>query len=178
MVSEHQFLRLFAEHKPHLRAFAHALTLQAGEADDLLQDACVQMWQKLGQLNAEGDFRAWACSFLRFNAMNRRRKSSRSPVSFSAEFVDQLAAENEAEADLADAERTALHGCLEELTPLQQGLVRQYYAKAEVTVADLSKELQRPAAGLYKTLQRVREVLRTCIGSRLRKEGYSHSLTN
>ncbi|MEI7822119.1 MAG: sigma-70 family RNA polymerase sigma factor [Verrucomicrobiota bacterium] len=178
MVSEHQFLRLFAEHKPHLRAFAHALTLQAGEADDLLQDACVQMWQKLGQLKVEADFRAWACSFLRFNAMNRRRKNSRSPVSFSAEFVDQLAAENEAEADLADAERTALQGCLEELTPMQQGLVRQYYAKADVTIADLSNELQRPAAGLYKTLQRVREALRACIGARLREEGYSHSLTS
>ena len=103
---------------------------------------------------------------------------SRSQVSFSAEFVDQLAAENEAEADLADAERTALQGCLEELTPMQQGLVRQYYAKAEVTIADLSKELQRPAAGLYKTLQRVREALRACIGARLRHEGFSHSLTN
>jgi len=178
MVSEHQFLRLFAEHKPHLRAFAHALTLQAGEADDLLQDACVQMWQKLGQLKGEGDFRAWACSFLRFNAMNRRRRNHRNPVSLSMDFIDQLADENEAEADLADAERRALEGCMEGLPPIQKDLVRQYYANADVTIADLSKELQRPAAGLYKTLQRVRETLRACIGVRLKNEGYSHSLAN
>jgi RNA polymerase sigma-70 factor (ECF subfamily) len=167
MIKEHQFVRLFVRHEAELRAFAMTLLPRPADADDAVQDACVAMWQRIGELEEEKAFRSWAYTFVRFTALNKARKLQRSPLVFREEVVDLLADEGERDAERAGDVLQALAVCLEKLPEGQKDLVRRYYQSATVRMADVAESLQRNVAGLYKALGRTREALRVCIEQRL-----------
>lgn len=173
MVTEEQFIGLFVRHEGELRAFALTLIPQRAEADDLLQEACIAMWRKIDTLENEDAYRSWAYSYVRFTALNRRRKQNRSPLVFSDDLVNLMANEGEEESELAAAELETLTGCLEKLSGKQRDLISRYYASRETTVADLSAETGRSPAGIYKALERTRDVLRICIEGGLRETGFT-----
>lgn len=172
MVTEEQFIGLFVRHEAELKAFALTLMLQPAEADDLMQEACIAMWRKIDTLENEKSYRSWAYSYLRFTALNRRRKQHRSPLVFSDQMIELMATEAAEECDLANAELDSLAGCLEKLNTQQRDLISRYYATRDMTVAELSAELGRPAAGIYKALERTRHTLRICIEGGLRASGF------
>lgn len=175
MIREQQFIRLFVRHEAELRAFAMTLLPRAADAEDVVQDACVAMWERIGDLRDERAFRSWAYTFVRFTALNKIRKRQRSPLVFCEELVELLADEGESEAERARAEFQALSVCLEKLPEGQRDLVRRYYGSARVRMAEVARVLQRNAAGLYKALERTREVLKLCIEQQLAREGFEET---
>ncbi|MDG0995022.1 MAG: sigma-70 family RNA polymerase sigma factor [Akkermansiaceae bacterium] len=178
MIKEEQFLRLFVRHERELRGFAMTLLPNVVDAEDVVQDACVAMWQKIGDLQDESVFRPWAYSFVRFTALNKARKRNRSPLVFSEVLVNTLASESESEADLAQAEFDALQTCLKKLPTHQRDVVLQYYHSASAGMAEIASSLQKNVEALYKILQRAREALRLCIERQLTREGFNISAKN
>ncbi len=172
MISEEQFIRLFVSHEGELRAFAFTLMPCPADAEDVVQDACVAMWQRIGDLESAESFRPWAYSFIRFTALNRIRKLKRSPLQFCGELVEILAEEGRAEAERANAEMRALSACLEKLPEVQGEIIRRYYTSATTRMADVADALSRNAAGLYKSLERTRELLKLCISRTLAEQGF------
>lgn len=88
MIREEQFVRLFVSHEGELRAFALTLMPCPADAEDVMQEACVAMWQRIGDLEKKQSFRPWAYTFVRFTALNRIRKRNRSPLMFSGELME------------------------------------------------------------------------------------------
>lgn len=172
MIDEKQFIRFFVRYETELRGFAMTLMPCSADAEDVLQEACVAMWSRIKDLEDEDSFRPWAYTFVRFTALNRIRKRNRSPLFFSEETVELLAAEGAADAERADAELHALTQCLEKLPAAQMDLIRRYYASAKVCMADVAEVLHKNTAGLYKALERSRDALRVCIERRMTDEGY------
>ncbi|HKK18297.1 MAG TPA: sigma-70 family RNA polymerase sigma factor [Opitutales bacterium] len=172
MISETQFIGLFLHHEAELRAFAMSLLPQRADAEEVLQEACVAMWKRIGDLRDEEAFRAWAYTFVRFTALNKVRRQQRRGWVFSEELTELLAEEGEAEAARARAELDALTHCLETLPSKQRDIVKRYYASSRVRMADLARKLERNVAGLYKAMERTRDALRVCIEQRLKKEGF------
>ena len=173
MIKEEQFVRLFVRHERELRGFAMTLFPSAADAEDVVQDACVAMWQKIGDLEGEEVFRAWAYSFVRFTALNKLRKQKRSPLVFSEELVEMLASESEAEGekDMAQLEFKALVTCLEKLPASQRDIVQRYYMSANEGMAIIANKLHRNVEGLYKILQRARGALKICIERQFDQDG-------
>ncbi|MFT5905068.1 MAG: RNA polymerase sigma-70 factor (ECF subfamily) [Cryomorphaceae bacterium] len=172
MIKEEQFVRLFVRHERELRGFAMTLFPSLADAEDVVQDACVAMWQKIDDLEGEEVFRAWAYSFVRFTALNKIRKRNRNPLVFSEELVEILASECEAEADHAKVESDALITCLEKLPKNQRDIVQRYYISADEDMAEIANKLQRNIEGLYKILQRARAALRLCIERQLKLDEF------
>ncbi len=175
MILEQQFVRLFVRHEAELRAFALTLLPCPADAEDVIQDACVAMWQRIGELECEKAFRSWAYTFVRFTALNKIRKSQRSPLVYCEELAELLAIEGESEAERAHAEFRALVACVEALPDRQRDLICRYYESASVRMADVAKALRRNVAGLYKTLLRTRDALRHCIEQRMAEDGFDGS---
>lgn len=177
MITETEFIRLFLRHETELRGFATTLMLRHEDAEDVLQEACVTMWQKIGDLRDAASFRAWAYTFVRFTALNRIRKRNRSPLLFSEQLMDLLADEGERDADHSRLELDALNECLQKLPPKQLDLVQRYYASASVQMAEVAAALRKSTAGLYKALERTREALRTCIEKQLDDRDFGKGAT-
>lgn len=173
MIREEQFVRLFVSHEGELRSFARTLMPCPIDAEDVVQDACVAMWQRIGDLKNEQSFRPWAYTFIRFTALNRIRKRNRSPLMFSGDLMEILAEEGSMDADRANAEIRALTNCLNKLPAPQRDLVRRYYTNASTRMTDVASALERSSvAGLYKALERTRDSLRACIEKTLVEEGF------
>ena len=167
MVKEDAFIRLLVRHEAELRGFAVSLLPSVEDGLDVLQEACVAMWQRIDTLRDEAGFLPWANTFIRLTALNRIRKMQRSKLVFSNALVDLNAREAGGESERTRTEFLALQHCLEQLPVHQLALVRRYYATTKVNMQDLAKEMNRPVAGLYKMLERTRASLRDCIDRRM-----------
>ena len=171
--NEADFLRLFVKHEEALRAFARVLLPSWEAVDEVMQEASVVMWKKLGQLESADGFLPWAKVIVRFVALRLRREHARDRHVFGDEVLELLAREA---AEVPEAqwerERAALRACLAELAPHHRELVLAPYA-SEGRVTRLAEETGRSVNSLYKLLGRLREKLLLCVETRLAKEPLS-----
>lgn len=172
MISEKTFIKLFVQHEAELRGFAISLVPSMADAQDVVQDACIAMWGRIGSLDNEDGFVPWAYTFVRLTALNRIRKLRRSKLVFSEALVELNAEEAGQETERVRAEHQALRQCMESLPPQHLALVRSYYRAGKVRMEDLAQEMERPVAGLYKALERARAALRECIDQRMSGLGF------
>lgn len=172
-LAESDFLRLFVKHEEALRAFARVLLPTWEAVDEVMQEASVVMWKKLGQLESADGFLPWAKVIVRFEALRLRREHARDRHVFSDEVFELLANES---ADVPEAlwerERAALRDCLAQFTPPHRELVLAPYA-GEGRVTRLAEQAGRSVNSLYKLLGRLREKLLQCVENRLAEEPLS-----
>ena len=172
MIKEQTFIKLFVRHESELKGFAISLMPSVEDAQDVLQDACIEMWRRIDSLENSEGFVPWAYTFVRLTALNKIRKAQRSKLVFSEKLVEMMADEAGQESERARAEHQSLKKCMKGLAPQQLELVQKYYAATKVTMTDLSREMSRPIAGLYKALERTRSDLRGCIEQRMNELGF------
>ena len=53
-----RFLQLFTTHEESVRAFVRRLVPARADADDVMQEVCVVLWEKFGTFHEGADFRA------------------------------------------------------------------------------------------------------------------------
>lgn len=87
-------IRLIEPVIPALRRYAHALTRNGGDADDLVQDCLERALGRWTQRRADGEVRAWLFAILHNLAINGMRQSRRrgSPVALDDAPASMLAA--------------------------------------------------------------------------------------
>ena len=165
-----RFTALLVTHQPAIMGFIRTLLPGQADAEDLLQKTCLIAWQKFDQFDPATKFSSWACQIAYFEVKNYLRARARDRHVFSDEVLKQLAQESARDADRLDAERAALHQCLESLVPEERDLLAQAYTPG-TSVRQIAQTLGRTANSLYKQLDRIRRRLHGCITLRLREGG-------
>lgn len=162
-----RFLRLFVHHEQSLRAYARAIVPTWDAVDEVIQEASLVMWRKLGQLDADENFLPWAKVVVRFEALRARRNFARDRLVFSEELLALLADEAaEIEEEDLVLERSALKTCFRKLSAAHQELLLAPYA-GNGRVKELAGHSTRSVNSLYKLLGRLRAKLQSCIESEL-----------
>jgi RNA polymerase sigma factor (sigma-70 family) len=98
------FAALLERHYDRIHGLAWHLTGSRSDADDIAQDVCCALVEKIGSFRGEAKFSTWLCG-ITFNACRDVRRKKRSVWAFSerfAEFVG-LSASSEDGRDLYDA---------------------------------------------------------------------------
>ncbi len=166
-LTEADFMRLLLRHENALRAFARSLLPDWDAVDDVIQDASVIMWQKLGQLDDEEGFLPWGKVIVRFHCYRYLEQKKRKGAVFSNELVAILADEAE---QISEAEhgkrRQALESCLGKLSGPERELVLAPYLH-HGRITELAELGGTSANALYKKLGRLRDRLRNCVQERL-----------
>ncbi len=140
------------------------------DADEILQETCLRLWERFDAFEPGTDFGAWACTIAKFQVLTFRKTKSRNKLLFSDEFINLVAAEQNTQAELLDSRRTALERCIEKLSERNRQLLRSCY-ESNTTIAQVAKQIGRTAEATYKALQRIRATLHDCIDRRLSSEG-------
>ena len=91
-----------------------------------------------------------------------RRTIARDRHVFDEELVMRLAQETSEENVILEAERIALQDCLAKLPQNQRDLVKAAYEPG-TKIKELAQRIGKSATALYKTLNRTRQQLLTCI---------------
>src|SRR3954447_11434692 len=85
------FLRLFLQNERRLYAYILTLLPHRADADDVLQEASLVMWDKFRDEQPPDDFAAWGCRIAYFKVLDFRKKCQRSRVLFSQAMLERVA---------------------------------------------------------------------------------------
>lgn len=169
--SEANFMRLFVQHEPVLRAYARSMLPDWSSVDDALQEASVTMWKKLSQLENEDGFLPWAKVILRFKCLQTIERLRRERPLLSEDVLKLIADE----ADGATKSeylhvRSAMNQCLSKFSEAHRELLLAPYDGAG-RVKELAERAGKSANSLYKLLGRLREKLASCVRAGLSSGG-------
>ena len=163
-----QFLRLLSTHERRISAFVLALVPHWADADEIVQETKIRLWQQFENYRAEEDFGAWACTIAKFQVMTHRKRTGRERVRFSEDFADAMAQQITQSRNVGMRE-AALSQCLEKLSDKNREIVRRYYA-GESKIDDIARELSRTASAVYKSIAASRKFLHGCVESMLLRD--------
>jgi RNA polymerase sigma-70 factor, ECF subfamily len=167
---QHQrFLRAFTAHEPAIRSFVRRLVPTRADADDVMQEAAIVLWEKFGEFREGTEFRAWAFGVARFKVLSWLRDKGRDRLSLSADVVELLADEATRDEPRLDRQRAALETCAEKLAPENRDLVMAAY-QPDVRIQEVAASSGRTVAGFYQWLHRMRRLLLECVQRELGKE--------
>jgi len=166
------FLRLFTAHEPALRAFVRSLVPRVADANDVMQDVAVVLWQKFGEYASSEDFRRWAFGVARFKVLAWQRDRQRDRHLFGTDLTELLADEAEVQASRLERQREALQHCLDKLPSDQRQLVDTAYTPGQ-RIDELARRTGQTAMAIYKRLHRIRLALVECTRGVMRQEGWT-----
>lgn len=171
-----QFLRDFMPHATAVQCYVRSLVPTVQDADDVMQDIVVVLWQRYGECPAGVEFRRWAFGVARFKvlAWHRDRQRERRRPLIDAEVINLLASEAETDAWVGRlaAQREALHHCLDRLPEAKRAFIIQAYTAGQ-SIDDLARAVGQTAMSFYKRLHRLRVILVTCTRDALQRGGWA-----
>jgi len=157
-----RFLQQFLASERLLTGYLVAATGDFHEAEDLLQEVSVALWESFDRYDPARPFQGWALGIARHKVLDWRERRGRQRPAFSMEFLDVLEkAQADSGAELAER-RPLLQRCLEALPGHLREMVDLRYGEG-LRLEELAVRLQRTVGALQVALVRVRRTLRDCI---------------
>lgn len=163
--SEHEseIVALLTEIQLPLRLYVQSLLPGDPSARDVAQHANATIWRKRGDFVLGTNFKAWAFSIARFEALNYRKQQARDArLVFSGELEKTFAAELAESGHGFERRQAALKECLDKMRPKDRALLMHRYSRAG-TLQDYSERSGQSVGGLKVTLHRLRNALLACI---------------
>lgn len=164
-----KFVELLASHEQRLGSFVLALVPNWNDAEDIIQQTKLRLWEQFETYDPDKDFGIWACVIARYEVLAFRTRSSRSRVQFSQELVDRLSTELAQTAAEADARLAFAEACLKKLVPWQRDLLWRCCV-AGYSSQEVGARLGRKAEAIRQSLLRIRRKLYRCIEDAQQKE--------
>ncbi|MBI1372351.1 MAG: sigma-70 family RNA polymerase sigma factor [Phycisphaera sp.] len=161
-----EFVKQLIDVQPQMYSFVLSLTADATATADIVQEANVVMWEKRDDFTPGTEFRAWAFTIARWQAMAHFKRVKRQRMVFSDDVIRKLEQTVSETADSVPTALAALQSCLEKLTPHQREILDVRYGN-DRSVVDAAAALKRPVQSLYQALYRIRQLLTDCINGEL-----------
>ena len=160
--SQAQFLRLFLPSERELFRYIAALVPNVGDAEEIVQQTAIELWKKFDQYDARQPFTPWACRFAINIVKQWVASRQRWQALLEGGLAEQLANRRDQLRSQFENRLSHLDQCLETLPSEQRGIVEAYYFRRQ-SIAVIARETRRSVESVYKTLQRIRLILRQCI---------------
>jgi RNA polymerase sigma-70 factor (ECF subfamily) len=164
-----EFVRLLVAHEGMLRNFLRGLLPSWDDVDEVAQQTSLIAWRKFANFDHGTNFRGWLLTIARFEALKHRRNLARSPLIFSDEVWDLLADQAAETIERSNLWKDALEKCLAKLEPAERELLLKAHTHG-AKMNELARQLGRTEQAFYKTIQRLRRSLHTCIQNQLHQE--------
>jgi len=164
-----QFVRLLAASERRLAGYVLALVPNFVDADEILQETKLRLWDQFEKYDPQKDFGAWARAVAYYQVLTFRKKRGRDRVLFSTDFVATLADEAASRGGEASDRSSELLYCLKRLNQKYQALLREFYGRPS-TLERAAETVNMTAAAARKALARSRQALHECIERRLLRE--------
>lgn len=161
---EAAFVQLLTTHQSAIHAFVMGLMRGVADADDVMQDTNVVLWEKRDQFQIGTNFKAWAFTVARLQVMAwQKRQKHRRVLAFDDDLLDVFATEMPAAFSDFEDRRKVLRTCMGQLPDEQRRLLTARYADSRTTIKACAAALGRSAGALRISLFRLRQSLKQCI---------------
>ena len=162
-------MELCSKYQRRLYLYILSMLPNRADAEDVLQNTNVVVWQKLAQFQPGTDFRAWVFQICYYEVCKFRSRNRRAGLSFSPELLDELSGEYRRREDLLETRQEALPDCVRQLAEPDRDLLDAVYGRG-ADVTSLAEQMGREPTSIYRSLRRIRQSLYDCIERAVRKE--------
>lgn len=173
-LSNDEFVSLLTASQRRVYAFICTLVIDRSDADEVLQETNLALWQQIERFEPGTDFVAWACRVAHFKVMKLRDAAKRHRVKLDDAVIELLATESIEEqradhrlaAERYERNRLALVACLEELSERNRNILLLHYQGGQ-SLTTIGTSIGRTANAVAQLFHRIRASLRTCVHRRL-----------
>ena len=171
MTGSANFITQITKSQRQLHSFILSMVWNPVEADDILQETNLVLWEKAAEFDDSRPFLPWAMRFAQFQAMAWLKKNSRQKqrLVIDDDLAKLLADEAVDDEQAYDSRRAALARCMKKLKPEQRALIaRRYEPNASVNaMADIAGITPKAVSD---RLRRIRYSLLDCIEKTMVKD--------
>ena len=156
------FVQLFSLHQRSVHAYISTLVPGSADADDIMQETSIALWQKFQEYDPQRDFFRWACGVAFIAVLRHRRSTAKDKLWFNEELLESISTDLMERKDMLDLRRQALRECIKKLDSRQRQFIDARY-RAGSSVERVAREVGRPAYTVYRILAKIRDNLFDCI---------------
>jgi RNA polymerase sigma-70 factor, ECF subfamily len=165
-----EFVRLLAEHERQLSGYVHTLVPQWQDAEDVLQNCKLRLWEQFATFRRDADFGAWAIAIANYMVLTHRKKHQRQRVVFCDKTLEKLAQYLPAGSSPEQNDRAAaLAECVAALNDISRRMLR-LFCSGHQKIKDIAHEMGQTPAAAYTSMFRIRRNLFDCVEQRLQKD--------
>ena len=157
-----EFVAQITKSQRQLHAFILSMVWNAAEADDVLQETNLVLWEKVAEFDGNRPFLPWAMRFAQWQALAWIKRHKRQRLVFDDDLAQLLANEAAMDEPAFDARRVALASCFQKLRPEQRELIARRY-EPEASVNAMAEAAGTTAKAISDRLRRIRHALLECI---------------
>jgi RNA polymerase sigma-70 factor (ECF subfamily) len=158
------FLGLLSSHERFLTAYVYGLIPNASDAEDVLQEVKLALWENFEQFEMGTSFAAWSRQVAFYRVIGFRKKKARENerLTFSDTCVELLDKSASSTHEMISEELDRLNSCLQKLSQTGQEMIHLKY-KEEFTIEEIATRMGKSVDACYKALSRFRLQLRNCL---------------
>lgn len=161
-VRKRLFFRLYNTVQQMLYSYLLAIVHNHSDAEDLLQETAVVLWDKFDKYQEGTSFDRWAMKIASNNALNFMRKNRNTKRFFHEAFYEMVSQQAQEDSDSIAERSEAFHFCLNKLPENCRELLSMRYQK-DVSIKHISQLTGRSANGLYQSFSRIISAVRECM---------------
>lgn len=144
---------------PRSAGYAASLLRERKDAEDAVQQAALQAWQRRAQFDGQRPFTAWWFAILRNYCIDELRRRKRAPVQLGDDDFNLSSPADESVLD-----RIALARAMEKLPEMHRDVLRLRYF-ADLSYQELAQVLEIPAGTVMSRLYLARKALAVLIAT-------------
>ena len=160
---------LLMRHERQVFAYIYTLLPNRHDAEDILQETCLTIYDKFGEFTPGTDFVAWAMRIAWWKVRAAKQKFARSKVVFNDEVMEAVAHTAEQMREEGSRAQSALAECLQKLNERDRRMILTRYERGS-GVERAAMVSGRSLQAAYKALMRIKQVLHDCVTDRISKE--------
>jgi RNA polymerase sigma-70 factor (ECF subfamily) len=164
------FLRLLGKHERELQLYVLAMVPNWSDADDIVQEVRIKLWNEFDRYDPDKSFGAWARTLAHYEILAARKKSRRLHAKLGDNVIELIVAEaSMRSADGGEDRQSALEYCLAKIDEVRRAILMRYYGGGE-TLADLAASVDKTPTATKQLVYRVRRTLAECIDRKLGRD--------
>ncbi len=160
--AQERFLSLFLRSEREILRYVAVLVPNITDAEDIVQQTAVALWQKFDAYDPTQPFTPWACRFALNKARQWIERRQRWQALLEHGLGEELAQRRQELQPEIECRLKHLECCLSRLPQEQRCLVEGYYYE-RASIEKLAERSGRTTAATYKMLQRIRQTLQICL---------------
>ena len=169
------------EHKPHfvnllighyyqIHGFILTMVPNRTDAEDILQNTVMQMWERFEDFEPGTNFLAWSLTLARFQVLTHRKTAQRSKIRFTETTLDLLAQDNMTLSQQTNARHEALQSCMKKLPTKDRELLNLRFTSS-YSVKQMAEQMKVSIKVIYRQLSKTKALLLNCIDRTLAQQG-------
>jgi len=167
-----RFFRCMNQNQKQIHAYILMMVHDYHNAEDLMQETAIILWQKFDEYEPGTSFSAWGMHVARNVVFNYRRKYGNRSQLFNDHMCQILEDYAQDCARELSATEESLRECINKLKPMDRRLIKLRYEQ-RIPVQNIATQVKRSADSLYHSFSRIYAALKQCVSQLLEARGIS-----